>query len=531
MSEINPEFWVLPKDELLKQLKSDIAGLSNVEAANRLKQYGASSIKPKKKSSAIGLFLAQFKSPIIMILLFAIVLSFFLKDPVDAAIILVIVLISGTLGFWQEYGANNAVEKLLAMVQIKASVIRDGVSMEVSVDEIVPGDIVNFAAGDAVPGDCRILESNSLFADEATLTGETYPIEKEDGVLPAETALGMRKNALWMGTHIISGSAKAVVCNTGMNTQFGQISARLKVAPPQTEFERGIKEFGYLLMKITLILVVAIFIINIVLHRPALDAFLFSLALAVGLTPQLLPAIISINLAHGAKMMATVKVIVKRLSSIENFGSMDVLCSDKTGTLTDGIVRLQSAFDVEGNENEKVLFYAYLNASFESGFINPIDEAIRTHKKFEIEGYTKIGEEPYDFIRKRLSILLTEPGTNKQIVITKGALQNVLTVCTRAETLDGKLVDLDKVADQIKKQYETYSNLGYRTLGVAYKEGVESLHEGEHETDLIFLVQGSCPVTSDQSSIRVFPYPSPGFLTLYQSWSSMCPQTAFETQT
>jgi P-type Mg2+ transporter len=487
MSEVKQEFWALPKDELLKQLDTNLSGLSTTEASDRLKKYGASSIKPKKKTGALGLFLSQFKSPIILILLFAIVLSFFLKDTVDALIILTIVLISGILGFWQEYGANHAVEKLLAMVQIKAAVIRNGVTVEIGAEEVVPGDIVTFAAGDAIPGDCRILESNSLFADEATLTGETYPIEKEECELAIETELGLRKNVLWMGTHVISGSAKAVVCATGMNTQFGQISERLKLAPPQTEFERGIKQFGLLLMKITLLLVVVIFVINIVLHRPALDSFLFSLALAVGLTPQLLPAIISINLAHGAKMMAEVKVIVKRLASIENFGSMDVLCSDKTGTLTDGVVRLQSAFDIDGNENEKVLLYAYLNASFESGFINPIDVAIRTHKKFDITGYAKIGEEPYDFIRKRLSILLTEPESKKQIVITKGALQNVLAVCTKAETLSGELVDLAQMQDKIQKQYETYSNLGYRTLGVAYKEGVESLHEGEHEVDLIFL--------------------------------------------
>ena len=487
MTEQPKEFWSVPTEELLKQLETELAGLSSVEANNRLKKYGASAIQSKKKTSTAGLFISQFKSPIILILLFAIVLSFFLKDTVDALIILTIVLISGVLGFWQEYGANNAVEKLLAMVQIKASVIRGGVTVEIAADQIVPGDIVMFAAGDAIPGDCRILDSNSLFADEATLTGETYPIEKEEGLLPTETALGLRTNVLWMGTHVISGSAKAVVCSTGSKTQFGQISERLKLSPPQTEFERGIKQFGYLLMKVTLVLVVSIFAVNVFLQRPLLDSFLFSLALAVGLTPQLLPAIISINLAHGAKMMATFKVIVKRLSSIENFGSMNVLCSDKTGTLTDGIVRLQSAFDSEGQANEKVLFYAYLNASFESGFINPIDEAIRTFKPFDINGYSKIGEEPYDFIRKRLSILLSEPKSQKQIVITKGAFLNVLSVCSKAESSNGTLVDLATVQDQIQKQYETFSNLGYRTLGIAYKEGVESLHEGEHEVDLIFL--------------------------------------------
>ena len=239
------------------------------------------------------------------------------------------------------------------------------------------------------------------------LTGETFPVEKAVAVLPAETPLGQRTNALWMGTHVVSGSAKALVISTGKETEFGKVSERLKLRPQETEFERGIRQFGYFLMEVTLVLVVAIFAINVYLARPVLDSFLFSLALAVGLTPQLLPAIISINLAHGAKRMAQEKVIVKRLASIENFGSMNVICSDKTGTLTEGIVHLQSALDVEGAPSEKVLLYAYLNAFYETGFTNPIDEAIRTHRQFDLSGYQKADEIPYDFLRKRLSILVS----------------------------------------------------------------------------------------------------------------------------
>ena len=248
---------------------------------------------------------------------------------------------------------------------------------------------------------------------------ETYPVEKEAGILAEDTPLSQRKNSLWMGTHVISGSGKAIVINTGKDTEYGKISERLKLRPQETEFEHGVRRFGYLLMEITLLLVFAIFAVNILLKKPVLDSFLFSLALAVGLTPQLLPAIISINLSHGAKMMAKVKVIVKKLSSIENFGSMDILCSDKTGTLTEGTVRLQATSGIDGEQSEKVLMYAFLNASFESGFINPIDEAIRTYKKLDISGYSKIDEEPYDFIRKRLSILLSKQDKT-QIVITKG---------------------------------------------------------------------------------------------------------------
>lgn len=491
MNEIQ-KFWAIPVDEIIRSIQSDATGLTSEEACSRLASYGANSIRQKKKTSGFGLFLSQFKSPIIIILLCAIALSFFLNDTADAIIILVIVMVSSFLGFWQEYSAGSAVEKLLAMVQIKTEVLRDGKSVEISVEEVVPGDIVIVNAGDIIPGDCMILESKALFLDEATLTGETYPIEKESGVQSADTVLSQRKNVLWMGTHVVSGTGKAVVLKTGRETEFGKISERLKQKPQETEFEHGIKKFGFFLMEITLILVLAIFAINVLLQKPILDSFLFSLALAVGLTPQLLPAIISINLSHGAREMAKVKVIVKRLASIENFGSMDVLCSDKTGTLTDGTVHLKSALGIEGNESEKVLLYAYLNASFESGFVNPIDEAIRCFKKLDISRFKKIDEEPYDFIRKRLSILLSEskegyPNGARQIVVTKGALQNVLEVCAKAEKEDGSIVDLKTVRDGIQKRYEELSNLGYRTLGIAYKADIESLHENEHESELVFL--------------------------------------------
>lgn len=493
MSDLKQKFWSVPTETILNELHSNTDGLSTNDAEKRLETYGSNSIKPKKSNSAFKLLLSQFNSPIIMILFFAIGLSFYLHDTADAIIILTIVLISGVLGFWQEYGANSAVEKLLSIVQIKASVLRDNKPCEVSVEEIVPGDILILKAGAVIPGDGLIIESDSLFIDEATLTGETYPVEKQVGLLPIETSLSERRNSLWMGTHVISGTAKALVISTGKDTEFGKISERLKLRPSETEFERGVRRFGYFLMEVTLILVIAIFAINVLLNRPALDSFLFSLALAVGLTPQLLPAIISINLAHGAKSMAKGNVIVKRLSSIENFGSMNVLCSDKTGTLTDGTVRLQSTLDLKGRESDKVLLYAYLNAYFESGFINPIDEAIRSHKKFNTDNYTKQDELPYDFIRKRLSVLITEKDMSgdaplKHLMITKGALKNVLSVCTSAEIEDGKIVDLLSVQEEIERQYEEYSNKGFRTLGVCYKIiDTQSTIEDEHECDMVFL--------------------------------------------
>jgi len=308
MNQLPPEFWSIAAADLLKTLEAVKEGLTGNEAKKRLALYGANSLKPQKRSNVLTLLISQFKSPIILILIFATGLSFFLHDPVDAFIILSIVLISGLLGFWQERGASNAVEKLLSIVQIKAAVLRDGSSIEIPVEEIVSGDIVILNAGEIIPGDWLVLESNDLFVDEAMLTGETFPVEKIVAVLPPDTQLSQRTNALWMGTHVVSGCATALVVRTGRETEFGKVSDRLKLRPLETEFERGIRQFGYFLMEVTLLLVVAIFAINVYLARPVLDSFLFSLALAVGLTPQLLPAIISINLSHGAKLMAKIRL-------------------------------------------------------------------------------------------------------------------------------------------------------------------------------------------------------------------------------
>jgi Mg2+-importing ATPase len=339
----NPSFWNMPAAQILQEFQATPQGLSNAEAARRLAVYGANRIKSKQKSGTIALLMGRFRSPLILILIFAAFLSIFLHDRTDALIILTIVVVSGLLGFWQERGADNAVEKLLSIVQVRVTARRDGKAVEVPVEEVVPGDIVELSAGSGVPGDCLILDSRDLFVNEASLTGETYPVEKNLGVVAVDTPLARRSNVLYLGTHVVSGTAVAVVVRTGISTEFGQVSSRLSLRPQETEFERGVRRFGYLLMEVTLILLIGIFAINVYQHRPVLEAFMFSLALAVGLTPQPLPAIISVNLAHGAKRMARDKVIVKRLASIENLGSMNVLCSDKTGTLTEGVVRLYRA--------------------------------------------------------------------------------------------------------------------------------------------------------------------------------------------
>jgi len=479
-------FWNVPANEMLQKLDTKKEGLTADEAGQRLNRHGANLLKTPKRSDVLTLIFGQFKSPIILILLMTTGLAFFLHDSVNAFIILSIILISALLGFWQERGAATAVEKLLSMVQVKAKVLRDRSPVEIPLGEIVPGDIAILEGGDIIPGDCLVLESKDLFVDEALLTGEAFPVEKAPSVLPQDAALVQRTNALWMGTNVISGSASALVINTGKGTEFGKVSERLKLRPQETEFEHGIRHFGYLLMEITLVLVVAIFAINVFLARPVLDSFLFSLALAVGLTPQLLPAIISINLSHGAKQMAKKKVIVKRLASIENFGSMNVLCSDKTGTLTEGVVKVQSALDAAGAPSDKVLLYSYLNAFYETGFKNPIDEAVRAHRQFDVSGYQKQDEIPYDFLRKRLSILVSHADIN--MIVTKGALPNVLEACSSVETREGNIADIALTCGQIRVHFEELSGKGMRALGVAYKVlGSKSRIDIKDETNMIFL--------------------------------------------
>jgi P-type Mg2+ transporter len=486
-------FWSLPSSEVLQLFQTTSKGLTDNEAERRLKQYGSNLLKPKKRSDAPTLLLAQFKSPIILILIFAGGLSFFLGDAVDASIILIIIMISGLLGFWQERGAANAVEKLLAIVQTKGTVIRDGNRRDIPVERIVPGDIIVVSAGDLIPGDSLIIESKDLFVNEASLTGETYPVEKSPGVLALETALSQRTNSLFMGTNVVSGNAQAIIVGTGSNTEFGKVSERLKLRPTETEFEHGVQHFGYLLMEVTLVLVVATFAINVYFARPVLDSLLFSLALAVGLTPQLLPAIISINLAHGAKKMSVQKVIVKRLESIENFGSMNVLCSDKTGTLTEGVIKVQSIVDLNGNESEKALLYAFLNATYQTGFANPIDQAIRTDEAiqthhFDLSEYRKEDEVPYDFIRKRLSVLVSKDEGVTNLMVTKGALQNVLAVCSSVETSEGTTHEISVLREQIEHRFQEFSGKGLRVLGIAYRNiGADKLIAKGDESNMTFL--------------------------------------------
>jgi P-type Mg2+ transporter len=479
-------FWSLNKEDALKSLSCTDKGLSSDTANSRLKQYGPNTFKAASKSSGIILFLSQFKSPITLLLIGAALLSIGLGDLTDASIILVIIFISSILGFWQEKGAANAVDELLKMVQIRCCIVRDGKDAEWPVENVVPGDVVILSAGDVIPGDSLLLESHELFTDEAAFTGETYPVEKNVGTVPADAPLAKRTNSLFMGSHVISGKATALVVKTGKQTEFGKISDQLRLKAPETDFEKGIRHFGYMLMEITLILVIIIFAINILLHKPALDSFLFSLALAVGLTPQLLPAIITVNLSTGARTMAKQQVIVKRLSSIENFGSMNILCSDKTGTITEGKVTLKDTLDIEANHSNKTLEYAWLNASLQQGFHNPIDEAICSTFSGNKNEYTVQCEIPYDFIRKRLTIQVKNDKEN--FAITKGALNNIIAICDKAETAAGQVISMNDKRDAINEQYHKLSAQGFRVLGIAYKNASkEKDFTRDDEKDMTFL--------------------------------------------
>jgi P-type Mg2+ transporter len=488
-------YWSISTADLIQELNNitqeyQETGLTSTQANRRLSNYGKNLVKPKKKTDLLSLLISQFKSPIIIIFIFTSILSFFLGQVEDSLIIISIVIVSGLLGFWQEKGATDAITKLLAVVQLKTTVLRDKKIQEIPFEDVVPGDIVMLKSGDSIPADCVIIESTDLFVNEATLTGESYPVEKSANIiLPEETPLRDRINCLFMGTFAVSGTAKALVIKTGADTELGKISDRLRHKAPETEFERGVRRFGYFLMEITLMLVISILVINVYFGRPVLESFLFSLALAIGLTPQLLPAIISVNLSHGAKRMANEKVIVKRLASIENLGSMNVLCSDKTGTLTIGEVKLQSAIDVKGstNNNKKVLLYSYLNAIYETGFTNPIDKAIRDFcsGQFDISGYTKLDEIPYDFIRKRLSILVSSSDKTLKsfFIVTKGALHNILQVCSYAEMPDGKIVNISIVKEEIQHRFEELGNKGFRILGVCYRNMVDCKHDDNRTTN------------------------------------------------
>ena len=470
-------FWHYEASQWLEWLKSSESGLTE-ETAQRI--YQSSSARYKGKSAFrkdIELFLNQFKSPLMLLLIGAVILSAFLGDGSDVLIILFIILSTSILSFLQERNAGRIVEKLQRMISRKANVLRGGKMNSVAADAVVPGDILLLKAGDIVPGDCIVVEANELYVNEASLTGESFPVRKEPGKVETDTELAKRTNCLWEGTNVISGTAKALVIHTGADTIFGGIIQSSSTST-ETSFEKGIKDFGYFLMRITLTLSVFILVVNLLQHESVIESTLFALALAVGMAPELLPAITTIAMSAGAKRMLKKKVIVKKLASIQNLGEVNLLCTDKTGTITEGIIQVNEVVDSMGKESSFVKQLAFWNAAYETGYSNPIDDAL---KQLPIENAipaTKTGEIPYDFIRKRLSIAV-DTG-NKTLLISKGAFIQIVQVCSHIRMADGSVAPFEMYRSGVENRFTQYGQQGYRVIAVAYKN-IEVANPGKEE--------------------------------------------------
>jgi Mg2+-importing ATPase len=478
-------YWSISVAELTARLGTGSQGLDEKSALERIREQRNQKTRKNQLYKKVASLLSQYKSPLVLILVFASGLALALGEYSDSIIVLVILLLSGLLSYIQERKANEAVEKLKALVRNKVLVKRQGQEIQVDAEEVVQGDIIILDAGDIIPADAVILQSNDLHVNEAILTGESFPSEKSHGSCPEATPISERKNVVFKGTNVINGSATVVAVYTTMHAEFDKIASSVSGQPSATAFEKGIRKFGFLLMRIAVIIALLILVINILLRKPVIDSMLFTLALAVGMTPELLPAIITITLSKGAKRMADKKVIVKKLAAIQNLGEMDILCCDKTGTLTEGTVKVHSAVGYNGCDSDRVLQYAYLNAFFESGFSNPIDEALKKTDHADISGFNKTDEIPYDFLRKRLSVVLEMQ--DRHILITKGAFVNVLKCCSEVETETG-IEKIGLLEREIERQFSTFSENGLRTIAVAYKniDGNGSVTK-EDESGMVFL--------------------------------------------
>jgi len=498
-----------PLAALYAKFKTSEAGLTNEEADRRLAEFGPNEPAHERRVGGFFQFARFFANPLVIILLIASAVSAGVGELINASIIAGMVLLSVALNVIQTYRSHRAVERLRAGIVLTATACRDGSWIETPRRDLVPGDIIRLSAGDLVPADARLIQAKDLHVQEAALTGESLPVEKEaedSAQSPAETS-----NVVYLGTSVVSGNATALVVATGGSTAFGDIAARLVARPPETEFERGTRQFGFLIMKTVVFLVLFVFLVNAALRHDTFESLLFALALAVGLTPEFLPMIMTVTLGQGALRMAREKVIVKNLSAIQNFGSIDVLCSDKTGTLTSGEMVLDQHVDPFGNPQERVFYLAYLNSFYETGIknpldaailrkkvnINPLDAAILLHDQPDIGGCQKLDEIPFDFERRRLSIVIETDGA--RLLITKGAPEGVLPICSTYE-LDGQESALDGVAGtKCKATYEALSRKGYRVLAVAYREvPVHEVYRKDEEKDLVlvgFLAFFDPPVT------------------------------------
>ncbi|MBI5414177.1 magnesium-translocating P-type ATPase [Candidatus Peregrinibacteria bacterium] len=454
---------------VLRNLNGHVDGLSDGESKKRIQEFGPNTIVEKKELNVILEFLSHFTDPLVLILIVAAGFSVLLGEKSDAIIISGIILFGVILDFSQEYSADQALKKLTESVKTTATVIRNGVHKEVKIAEIAVGDIVFLSSGDMIPADARIIESKDFFVNQSVITGESFPCEKTPEKIEAKsTSLDTLHNIVFSGTNVVSGSAKAIVLHTGANTEFGKIAVKLARAPEKSEFEIGINHFGIFILKLTFILVIFIFFFNSIVKHDYFQSFMFAIAIAVGVTPELLPMIMSITMTAGSRKMAKKGVIVKKLSAIPNFGSMNILCTDKTGTLTENKIHLVKYTNFLGEDDESVFLFAYVNSSFQTGIKNPMDEAVISFKKTKISHYTKIDEIPYDFFRKRMSVIVRDG--NDQSLITKGAPEEMFKICTWCLHHSKSVEFSGKIRDDAMKVYHAFSADGYRVLALARKK-------------------------------------------------------------
>ncbi len=472
-------------------LGSGRGGLSSGQAAAQLATIGPNSVEDATRLSAFRLLLRQFESPLVLILVFAATISLILQQWVDAGIILAIVLGSSLLSFFQEYRASTAVEELKRSLTLTSRVLRDGMDRVFPVSQIVPGDVILLSAGNLIPADGLVIEAQDFLVSEASMTGESFPVEKRPGIIAAQAPIAERTNTVFLGSSVRSGTARVLVVRTGRRTEFGTIAARLRARQPETDFARGVRQFGYLLMRVMVLIVLFVLTVNFLLDRPVMESLLFAAALAVGLSPELLPAIISVTLSAGARAMSKRGVIVRRLDAIENLGSMSVLCTDKTGTLTEGTIVLCEVLDATHRPSDAVRQLAYVNAAFETGIENPLDAAIVAVGEaagLSTAGLTKIDEIPYDFVRRRLTIVVAQKDVPGQhLFVTKGAFGEVLDICTTFDR-DGTEVMLDAATrSDLKTVFKERGEQGFRVLALATRSvAAQPDYDRADEREMVF---------------------------------------------
>ncbi|MDR7867904.1 MAG: magnesium-translocating P-type ATPase [Sporomusaceae bacterium] len=474
-------------EDICRELATGKNGLTGAEAARRLAAYGANVLGEHETAGALIALLRLFANPLVAVLLVSAVLSYFLGEVSGALIIAVMVVLSVALQFYHEYRSGAAAAALRRRVAVHATVIRDGGEREVPLAEVAPGDVFVVAAGDVVPGDARLLEAKDLYVNQASLTGESFPAAKRASAVAQEAvALTDMDYALFMGSNVTSGMGRAVVVATGRETEIGHIAHTLAMAGPETEFQRGIREFSFMLMRVIVVLVLAIFFINAFLKHDLFESFLFAVAISVGITPELLPMIMTINMANGAVAMSHRGVIVKQLAAIQNFGSMDVLCSDKTGTLTEGEMKLVGWQGADGGQDGPVLLHAYLNSTLQGGLKNPLDMTVAARTPpAEAGEFAKADEIPFDFVRRMLSVVVERAG--ERTLITKGAPESVLPRCAFYWE-DSQVKPLtDETRGAIEARIAAESEMGRRVLALAYKPvAADGGFTAEDEEKLIF---------------------------------------------